>query len=325
MIFSDGKPVTSADVVYSFSRILRPGHQVAGGRASGPSSGCGRLRQGPGHASAGIKALSDHRADQADRAGQRVQVRAGHAARLDHRSRVPAQQADRLRHRSCWTTTRPARRSWSTATRSTGTPRPYVDKVVEKLGVDPHVQLLELEKGQIDLMGDPITAADYLQVAKDPSLPARSGPSSRRHVLRHDEHADQAVRQPAGARGGLVRVRPGLPAQARQRSGQGGQRVPAAGHHRLHREKLVHDQDIAKAKQLLAQAGYPNGFSTTMYSWNTQPWTALDAAAPAGPRQDRDQGQGRADPAEHVLQAGRHARQGADDADVLGGRLPRRQ
>jgi ABC-type transport system substrate-binding protein len=31
-----------------------------------------------------------------------------------------------------------------------------------------------------------------------------------------------------------------------------------------------------KAKALLAQAGYPHGFSTTMYSWNTQPWTNLD-------------------------------------------------
>jgi len=29
---------------------------------------------------------------------------------------------------------------------------------------------------------------------------------------------------------------------------------------------------------LLAQAGYPHGFTTTLYSWNTQPWTNLDPA-----------------------------------------------
>ena len=28
----------------------------------------------------------------------------------------------------------------------------------------------------------------------------------------------------------------------------------------------------------MKQAGYPHGFSTSMYSWNTQPWTNLDTA-----------------------------------------------
>ena len=43
----------------------------------------------------------------------------------------------------------------------------------EKLGVTPTVQLLELEKGQIDLMGDPLPNSSYLdrgqqQVAGQP-------------------------------------------------------------------------------------------------------------------------------------------------------------
>ncbi len=33
--------------------------------------------------------------------------------------------------------------------------------------------------------------------------------------------------------------------------------------------------DAAKAKQLLAAAGYPNGFSTTLYSSNVAPWPTL--------------------------------------------------
>ncbi len=43
-------------------------------------------------------------------------------------------------------------------------------------------------------------------------------------------------------------------------------------------QNLVNPLNVAKAKSLLAQAGYPNGFSTTLYSWNTQPWTNLDPA-----------------------------------------------
>ena len=30
--------------------------------------------------------------------------------------------------------------------------------------------------------------------------------------------------------------------------------------------------DLAKAKQMLADAGYPNGFTTTIYSHNVDPW-----------------------------------------------------
>jgi ABC-type dipeptide/oligopeptide/nickel transport system ATPase subunit len=41
---------------------------------------------------------------------------------------------------------------------------PYVSGVHEALGVSPEVELLELEKGQIDLMGDPLPNSDYLTV-----------------------------------------------------------------------------------------------------------------------------------------------------------------
>jgi peptide/nickel transport system substrate-binding protein/oligopeptide transport system substrate-binding protein len=41
---------------------------------------------------------------------------------------------------------------------------------------------------------------------------------------------------------------------------------------------MVNPLDVKKAKALLKQAGYPHGFTTSMYSWNTQPWTNLDSA-----------------------------------------------
>ena len=50
---------------------------------------------------------------------------------------------------------------------------PYVSGVDEKLGVTPEVQLLELEKGQINLMGDPLPNSDYLSVVNNKSLASR--------------------------------------------------------------------------------------------------------------------------------------------------------
>ncbi len=155
-------------------------------------------------------------------------------------------------------------------------PRPYVDKVVEKLGVDPHVQLLELEKGQIDLMGDPITAADYLQVANDASLkpqiktivkPSTYFVTMNTQMKPFDNPLVREAVSYAFDRDFLLKLVNG--------QGKVANEFLPPGITGYTSEKLVHDQDIAKAKQLLAQAGYPNGFSTTMYSWNTSPWTAL--------------------------------------------------
>jgi ABC-type transport system substrate-binding protein len=155
-------------------------------------------------------------------------------------------------------------------------PRPYVDKVVEKLGVDPHVQLLSLEKGSIDLMGDPIPAADYLSVANNVSLkpqlktivkPSTYYVTMNTKMKPFDNPKVREAVSYAFDRSFLLKLVAGQGSVANEYLPPG-----ITGYTQ---EKLVHDQDLTKAKQLLADAGYPNGFSTTMYSWNTSPWTAL--------------------------------------------------
>ncbi len=46
---------------------------------------------------------------------------------------------------------------------------PYLDKVTIEVGVEPDVALLRLEKGEIDLMGDPPPGADWARISSDPA------------------------------------------------------------------------------------------------------------------------------------------------------------
>ncbi len=46
---------------------------------------------------------------------------------------------------------------------------PYIDKITIQVGVAPDVALLRLEKGEIDLMGDPPPGADWARISADPA------------------------------------------------------------------------------------------------------------------------------------------------------------
>jgi ABC-type transport system substrate-binding protein len=51
--------------------------------------------------------------------------------------------------------------------------RPYIDKITIQVGVAPDVALLRLEKGEIDLMGDPPPGADWARISADPTWKER--------------------------------------------------------------------------------------------------------------------------------------------------------
>lgn len=142
---------------------------------------------------------------------------------------------------------------------------PYLDKVIIQVGVTPDVALLRLEKGEIDLMGDPIPAADFVRISQDPAW------------------AGRLVRQPQVSTIYIAlntRVPPFDNVKVRQ-----------AMNHAINKERVIkllngrgtvanqilpplmpgydpdyqgYDYNPEKAKQLLAEAGFPNGFETTI-------------------------------------------------------------
>jgi len=143
---------------------------------------------------------------------------------------------------------------------------PEADAVHIDLGVSPDVALLRIEKGQSDLMGDSIPAAQFASVITDPkfsplvqhrtdigvymiAMNVKVKPFDNlkvRQAVAYAINKGHAIRfingRGAPATGIIPPTMPGF---------NGG--IPEQ-----------YPYNPAKAKQLLAEAGFPNGFNTTM-------------------------------------------------------------
>ena len=321
MTFDNGKPVTAADFVYTFSRICNPATKSPVVSFWDVVAGCAAFAKNPVGSVSGIKALSTYSLQitltQADAAftyvlamphASVIPVGSGAQQALHPMGSGPFEMVSYTPGQSIILKANP--NYWNKSL-------PYVTGVNEKLGVSPEVQLLELEKGQIDLMGDPLPNSDYLTVVGNKSLASQV---RQRQSL--DTYYLTLNTQVKPFNNPLVRE---AVSYAINRSFLlklvNGQGSPATGFippgvTGYTKENLVNPLNVAKAKQLLKQAGYQLEHPAV-----DQPRPRHPAAA----GRDRHHRQRAADPGEHLLHAGGDSGQGADDADLLGGRLPGRQ
>jgi ABC-type transport system substrate-binding protein len=141
--------------------------------------------------------------------------------------------------------------------------RPYLDGVEVQIGVTPDVALLRLEKGEADLLGDGIPTGEFVRVTQDPAWESR---------IVHD-----------------VRVNTTYIAMNTQMTPFDDIRVRRAMNMAINKERIIqllngvgrvavgilpplmpgydpnvkgYEYDPEAAKNLLAEAGYPDGFST---------------------------------------------------------------
>jgi peptide/nickel transport system substrate-binding protein len=150
----------------------------------------------------------------------------------------------------------------------------YLDAVRFEFSLNPSTALLKLLRGDVNVLGDYIPPAEYVRVQNDPA--------SRKLVVEEPVIAidylflnrtvkpfdDLKVRQAismAVDRTRIVKLLSGAADPLTQLYPAG---LPG------HQEDMppVFAYDPAKAKSLLAEAGFPNGFSTTLYSHNVDPW-----------------------------------------------------
>ena len=148
--------------------------------------------------------------------------------------------------------------------------KPLIDKIVFDIGVDAATGYLRVESGQADLSLDNVDGADYTHVASDPNLApqlienlAFPGVSYITLDVTKPPFNDIRVRQAVNLavdRDHLVQVMAGIASPAT------GIIPPSVPGHNADLPAIAYDPD--QAKQLLTQAGFPNGFSTTLYTYN---------------------------------------------------------
>jgi ABC-type transport system substrate-binding protein len=160
--------------------------------------------------------------------------------------------------------------------------RPYLDTIDYQLSFSPPTALLKLQNGEIDALGDGVPPADIPRVMNDPQwkqyiytqpLIAISYMFMNVQMKPFDNVKVRQALSWAINRNKLVKLQAGQAVSLWQFYPKG---MPG-----YEEGKVFYGYDPAKAKQLLADAGYPTGFKTMLYTDNVDPnpklWQAVQA------------------------------------------------
>lgn len=175
--FSNGREFTADDVVYTLTRVLNPETGSPGAGFYTGIKGAQELIDGKATEVSGIKALDPYTVEFTLVAPD---VTFLNKMALNFAYIVPKEEVDK------------AGKNFGHAPIGTGpytlkewksgeylvfernpnyfmSDRPYLDKITIQVGVAPDVALLRLEKGEIQLMGDPPPGADWARISGDPA------------------------------------------------------------------------------------------------------------------------------------------------------------
>lgn len=149
---------------------------------------------------------------------------------------------------------------------------PYLDQVVFEVGQEPIVALLRLQKGEVDVPGDGIPPAKFQEVMADPEQKARvveGGQLQTGYITMNVEMPpfdNKAVRQAVNMainKDRIVQIINGRAVPANQPLPPS---MPG-----YDKDFTGYAYDVEKAKAMLAEAGFPDGFETELFVMNTDP------------------------------------------------------
>ena len=157
--------------------------------------------------------------------------------------------------------------------------KPYLDTIKFDLTANPSTALLRLQSGEVDVLGDGIPSADYQRTKQDPTWGNYVYDASviaTYYVfmnVKEKPFTDLKVRQAVNFAIDTARLQKLLGGQAKALN-----QVYPEGMPGYQADKQYYSYDPEKAKQLLAEAGFPDGFEVTFYGHNVDPFPKLAQA-----------------------------------------------
>jgi ABC-type transport system substrate-binding protein len=149
---------------------------------------------------------------------------------------------------------------------------PKLDSVTFEFGQEPTVALLRLQKGEVDVLGDGIPPAQFLEVKDDPQYEGQIVEGGQLHTgyvtmnVNTKPFDDVRVRQAVNMainKDRIVRI-------INNRAVPANQPLPPSMPGYI-KDYAGYAYDPEGAKKLLADAGLADGFSTELYVYNTDP------------------------------------------------------
>ena len=149
---------------------------------------------------------------------------------------------------------------------------PKLDQIEFQVGQEPLVALLRLQQGEVDILGDPVPSAKFLEIKNDPVMSKTMVEGGQLHTgyvtmnVKMAPFDSKLVRQAVNHainKERIIRIINGRAVPANQPL------PPAMPGYDEAYEGYAYDPD--KAKALLAEAGFADGVDTELYAMNTDP------------------------------------------------------
>jgi len=155
----------------------------------------------------------------------------------------------------------------------------YLDTIDFDLTTNPSTALLRLQSGEVDVLGDGIPSADYMRTKQDPTWGkyVYDAPEIATYYVfmnvNEKPFTDVKVRQAVNHAINTARIQKLLAGQAKALNQIYPQGMPGN-----QPDQQFYTYDVEKAKALLTEAGFPDGFKATFVGHNVDPFPKLAQA-----------------------------------------------